>query len=374
MGSKELNILHIDTEKYWRGGQQQVVYLHSGLVNRGINSILVCNNSSELKNKCVAEKLAFVEIKMLGELDFIAAYTISKLCKEKKITIIHAHSAHALSIGLLVKFFFPSVVLIGVRRVDFPIKKNFFSRGKYRSKKINKIVCISDFIKSVLLSDGIDKEKLITIRSGVDIRKFDYVIPESNFRKDLDIMPDNILLGTVAAFAGHKDYPNLLQAFKIVRNEINNVKLCIVGDGPLKKEVKELADKLGIRDDIIFTGFREDVGKFLKSFDLFILASKKEGLGTSIIDALSVGLPIIATNTGGIPELINNGQNGLLVESKNSNSMAKAIISLIKNTEKRKLLGQNAFASAEKFSIENTIINNISMYKMMLENFEFDEK
>ncbi len=152
----------------------------------------------------------------LVSLIFLPHIKIAQFCKINKMAILQAHSAHALSIGLLVKLFIPSLILIGVRRVDFSIGKNKLSKLKYNTKLVNSIICISDFIKSVLIKDGVDINKLVTIRSGVDINKFKSVIPSESFRKNLGVNENELLIGTVAAFAGHKDYPNLLRAFAIV--------------------------------------------------------------------------------------------------------------------------------------------------------------
>jgi glycosyltransferase involved in cell wall biosynthesis len=364
--TRELNILHIDTEKYWRGGQQQVFYLHKYLVGKGINSLLISNKSSELSQYCKKETLPFYEINIVGELDIYAAYKISKYCKKNNIDIIHAHSAHALSIAIIAKHFYPFPKLIGVRRVDFPIRKNLFSRLKYNNSKICKIIAISDFIKKVLILDGIDENKIMTIRSGTDIHKYDKVSPDIHFRERYGIGENDIILGTVAAFAGHKDYPNLLNAFRLVKKEFVNTKLICAGDGPLFDEMKNLAIELSINKDVVFLGFRNDIGQLLKVFDIFILASKKEGLGTSLIDALAVGLPIVAARSGGIPELIEHNKNGILVEAKNHDQLAETLIELMKNKEKQELLSISAKESALRFSIEKTVEQNIELYKNLL--------
>lgn len=364
--AEELNIIHIDTEKYWRGGQQQAFYLHKGLIKRDIKSLLICNLNSELKNKCENSNLPFAEISMFGEADLIAAYKISKICRKNKFNILHAHSAHSLSIAIMVKYFCPNVKLIGVRRVDFSVNKNYLSKLKYNSKKIDKIICISEFIKTVLLKDGINSDKLVTVRSGVDINKFNKIKPSKDFREKLDVKSDEILLGSIAAFAGHKDIPNLLRAFKIVSEKLDNVKLCLVGDGKLKDEIKQLIDELYLVKKVILPGYQQNVGEYLKSFDIFVLSSKKEGLGTSIIDALAVGLPVVATRAGGIPELIENNTNGVLVDIKNSNLLAGAIIELASDKNKMTELGNNAKQSAKKFSIDETINKNINEYKKLI--------
>ncbi|MBK7104085.1 MAG: glycosyltransferase family 4 protein [Ignavibacteriae bacterium] len=356
-----MNILHVDTEKYWRGGQQQVLYLHEGLIKQGISSLLICNKNSEIKNRCIEKNLPFIEINILGELDLFSAYKISKLCKANTIDIIQAHSAHALTIAIIAKLFYSKLKLIAVRRVDFHIRKNILSKLKYSNKKVDKIVCISEFIKKVLMEDGIDENKLLSIRSGTDVNKFDNISVDDKLMKTLKNNSDTFLIGTVAAFAGHKDYPNLLKAFKIVKAKYENAKLCIVGDGPLKNEIENIARKLNIYYDIYFVGFQNDIGMYLKIFDLFVLSSKKEGLGTSIIDAMSIGLTIVATNTGGIPELIKNYHNGILVEPKNPNDLSKAIIELIENKVLRKLVSENA----KKDSVNYSIDKNIEQYKKL---------
>lgn len=100
---------------------------------------------------------------------------------------------------------------------------------------------------------------------------------------------------------------------------------------------------------------------------MFVLASKKEGLGTSLIDAMAVGLPIVSTNTGGIPELIKNGENGILVDPQNPTQLANAIIDLINNSDKRNKLSENSLRYANEFSIETTINKNISLYKSLID-------
>lgn len=366
MAPGELKILHIDSERSWRGGQQQVFYLHEALIKQGYKSVLACNVSSELSKKCLEKSLPFLKVKMRGEWDIFASYKLANYCKKNNINILQAHSAHALSIALIAKLFYSQVKLIGVRRVDFHIKKNFFSQLKYNNTRIDKIVCISEFIKKILIEDGVEEEKLYTIRSGTDINKFSKAESSIELKRKLSIEEEDIVLGTVAAFAGHKDYPNLINAFKLISQQKQNVKLCLIGDGPLKKNIENMVNELKLNEDIIFCGFQEDVGQYLKMFDIFILSSKKEGLGTSLIDALSIGLPIVASESGGIPEIIDNGNNGILVEPKNSKRLAEAIINLIDDKEKRKGLSEKALKSVKQFSIETTVEKNIELYKYLL--------
>ncbi|MEN8243862.1 MAG: glycosyltransferase family 4 protein, partial [Thermodesulfobacteriota bacterium] len=231
---------------------------------------------------------------------------------------------------------------------------------------LDRIVCISDQIRKVLLADGIPARKLQTIHSGVNVRRFDGVSPPDDFRKKLGIPDDHILVGTMAAMADHKDYPNLLHAAEMVCRRTENISFCAVGRGPEEARIHKLAESLNLGERFIFTGFRKDVGNFLKSYDIFVHASYLEGLGTSILDAQSVGLPVIATRTGGIPEIVDHDTTGILVPPRDSRSLAEAICELADDAPRRRRLGEAARHAVEEFSIEKTVDRNIEMYKDLL--------
>lgn len=367
MGKDTVSILHIDSERGWRGGQQQVIYLLQGLLERKIITSLVCQPSSRLEDFCIAHDLPFHPVRMLGELDGLAAFKIAGIARRLKFNILHLHSAHAISIGLLTKFLYPNPKLIGVRRVDFNIRNHIFSRMKYKSRFINRIVCISDGIKKVLLEDGIPLEKIVMIRSGIDINKFSQIQDDNGIRERHKIPENHKIIGTVAAMAGHKDYPTLLQAASVVVQKVPNVTFLAVGHGPDVERIKKLHQELQLEERFLFSGSQEDVGPFLKSFDIFILASKMEGLGTSILDAQSVGLPVIATQTGGVPEIVQHNQNGLLVPPQNPAALADAIIELINNEPRRISLGKKAKDNVQNYSIDKTIDETLLLYQELLQ-------
>jgi glycosyltransferase involved in cell wall biosynthesis len=370
MAVQKTKVIHIDTELGWRGGQQQVIYLHKSLCDKGFHSNLICNPNSALHQKCIESNLPVTPIRMRGEVDFFSALKVSRLVKSEKVDIVQCHSGHAQSIGILSKLFYKQVKLITVRRVDFNIKKNLLSRIKYTTNLIDKIVCVSHNIKNVLIQDGIPEEKLEVIHSGVDLNRFKFPNKSSNIRKEYNLGDDDILIGTVAAFVGHKDYNNLIHSAKIVLQSFPRVTFIAVGDGNELKQMKELTKQLVIEDNFIFTGYREDVLDLLHSFDIFVLASKKEGLGTSVLDAQAAGLPIVATNAGGIPEMIENGVNGLLVEKQNSGALANGILKLISDADLIKKISSGAKISVEKFDIRNTMNKNLILYRKLIDELE----
>ncbi|NOX67514.1 MAG: glycosyltransferase family 4 protein, partial [Chlorobi bacterium] len=135
-----------------------------------------------------------------------------------------------------------------------------------------------------------------------------------------------------------------------------------------RNKIKELHNKLNLGEKFIFTGFQNDVGKYLLLFDIFVLASKKEGLGTSILDAQSLGLPVIATNTGGIPEVVKHNINGILVNPQSPQELASAIINLADDKAKRDELGKNAKESVKDFDINLNMKKHIDLIKDLLDD------
>jgi glycosyltransferase involved in cell wall biosynthesis len=361
---KEIKILHIDTQKTWRGGQQQAFYLHQGLIAKNYTSIMICQPDSPMAKRCLEQKLPFQEIKMRNEADLIAASKISALIKKNQYNIIHCHSAHAQMLGIIIKLFFPKLILIGSRRVDFPIRSNFFSKFKYNSSLLNKIVCISQNIKNVMLSSKISPEKLHLIHSGINTHKFENLNPP--IPSELNVIKEKKIVGTIAALTGHKDYPTLLKTAKILTEKRNDCVFIAVGDGKDKDEILELKNQLMLNDNFIFTGYKSNVADYLLHFDIFVLSSKLEGLGTSVLDAMAANIPVVACSSGGIPEMITPNFNGLLAQKENPADLAEKLEFALDHPDELAVMTKNAKISVEQFSIENTINKNIELYKSLL--------
>lgn len=366
MDVSEIRVLHVDSERGWRGGQQQAAYLFERMHAMGCHTAMVSRPGSAMESWCRERDLPFYPVSMHGELDVSAGYRIARLCRKQGFTVLHLHSAHALATGLWTKLFFKNLRLVAVRRVDFPIKKNRFSRFKYTTDLLDRIVCISHGIRNVLLAGGLEEHRLVTIHSGVDLKRFEAVSVSEDFRKELNIPEGHLVVGTVAALASHKDYPNFLRAAARIVETHDLVTFCAVGDGPDEKTIHDLARELGLERRVIFTGFRKDVGRFLKIFDVFVLASNLEGLGTSILDAQALGIPVVACRTGGIPEAVYDDDNGILVPPGDSDALAQAIADLLDHPEKRTRMGSRALETVRNFSIETTVEKNLDLYRQLL--------
>lgn len=341
-----LTVLHIDFEKTWRGGQQQLFWLVEGLNRSGDKNFVLCRPGSALSARLKENGAVWFAVRPLFELDLIAAYKTAGLINTLKPDVIHLHSAHAHTIGIMAaKISRHKAKVVVSRRVDFPIK----NRCKYHWA--DRIIAISNGVKNVLLSDGIPEEKISVVHSGVDLNRFDKV-EGSYLYRELGIQKGQPVVGIVAALAPHKDHRNFLKAARLVKKEIPDSVFAIVGAGRLKKDLTDFADSLGLSGSTIFTGFRNDVPELLSIFSLFVLSSYLEGLGTSLVDAMASGLPIVATNVGGIPEVVADGLNGYIVPPRDHQRLAEKIIRILKDEDLKKKFSARSKLLSRNFSKE----------------------
>jgi glycosyltransferase involved in cell wall biosynthesis len=179
----------------------------------------------------------------------------------------------------------------------------------------------------------------------------------------MGIPGDRIVVGTVAAMARHKDYPNLLEAARIVVSKREDVAFYAIGNGPEESRIRRAARRLGISGKFIFAGFQENPQDHLAGFDVFVLASRREGFGGAAVEAQAAGLPVVACRTGGLPEVVCHGRNGLLVPPRNPEALAEAILLLVTDPRLRARLGANGARDAERFSVEVNVERTLQLYE-----------
>ena len=362
-----LGVLHVDTEYGWRGGQQQLAYLSARMNLRHYYNAIVCQPNSRMASFCYKNRINCYPLRMHGELDVWAGIKIARLARKKRFGLLHLHSGHAVTLGIWAKLFNFNLQLIATRRVDFLLQNRLFSRLKYTNPLLSRIVCVSEEIRRIMSFEGVDDHRLTTIYSGVDILKYKEYEPVKDFKAGWGIADNAFIVGTVAAMVGHKDYPTLIKAARLVLDKSPHIVFLAVGDGPLEKEIRLLADHLKLDHRFIFAGYQNNIGDFLKSFDLFVLSSNQEGLGTSILDAQSAGIPVVACSAGGIPEMIQDGINGRLVPKRAPEKLARIILELAGDTSQRRKLAHAAQKSVIDFSIDKTVDRYIELYQSFLQ-------
>ena len=357
---EEKSVLHISTALSWRGGEQQLAYLLESL-EENVEQYVLCAKGSAMEKFCQEKGYRCYAQKKTSGLDLGFALTIKKLCRTLEIDLCHMHDAHAHTFAILAAYLGNKTPLILSRRVDFPIKQKWTSKKKYNHPAIKKILCVSDTIKKITAPDIEDKNKLVTVHSGIDLKKFS--APKGILRKDLKINGDPFLVGNTSALADHKDYFTFLDVAAAVIKVDPTIRFVIMGDGPLAKEIKAYHQKLELSKSVVFTGYRTDIPEILAELDAFLITSKTEGLGTSIIDAFAAKVPVVATAAGGIPELVENEKTGLLCAVKDVECLTKAILRIQNEKGLKEKLTEAASEKVQYFSKEATAANTLKYYR-----------
>ncbi len=363
-------IAHLNTAHTWRGGEQQVLYLASLIQKHGGRQIVIGQPNSELEKKCAENSIPFRAVKIRGEWDILSAGRIVKIIKENKISLLHTHTARAHAVGLMVKKRCPEICLVVSRRVDFPVSGNFFSRRKYLTPLVDRYLAISENVRQVLIEGHVPASRIRIAYSGIDLSRFSKMPDPSYLRKEFRIRPGDIVAGNVAALTDHKDQKTLLDAFSLVRKKKpanEKIRLFILGEGELRESLLAQTRLLGLENAVVFTGFRTDVLSFLSLFDIFVMSSKEEGLGTSVLDAMASGLPVVATCGGGIPEMIDHGQGGLLCNVGDAAGLGDGIDKLADSAQLRKKYAKYNLQKVKKFSCESTFHSTIEAYAELLD-------
>jgi len=358
--------VQIDTARSWRGGQNQVLLTMMGLRQLGHHVVLVAHPDGELRQRA-AEGGEIVALAPKAEVDFSAAWKLSRILRRLAPDVVHAHDPHAVAVASLALSLGspdPPPALVAARRVDFHLKGNSFSRWKYR--QVDCFVCASAAIRQMLLADGVEEARAVTVHEGVDVERIART-PVVDVRAELWLPHDAPVVGNIAALVPHKGQRHLIDAAAIVVREIPDARFVILGDGELKHDLEHQVRTLGLDRRVLLPGFRADAVGLLGGFDLFVMSSVTEGLGTSVLDAMAARRPVVATTAGGIPEVVVDGETGLLVPPRDHTAMAGAIVSLLRDPDQRLRMGEAGFQRVfTRFSAERMVRETAAVYEAVL--------
>ena len=361
-----MRILHISTPTGWRGGEQQVAHLINGLSGEVEQQFIMTPFESELQKR-MEQVVTCIGYQRKGSINFSLARLIKHTCEEYKIDIIHAHDSHAHTAAFLSAVLFGNKTNILLsRRVDFKVSGNLFSKWKYNHPKIKSIIAVSEAIKNILLPVIREKEKITVVYDGIDLSRYDVTINKSELKAQLNIPTGKILIGNLSALANHKDYPTFLRTANELLKQHSNIHFVVAGDGPLREEITNSVKAMGLGAHITFLGFRKDVPQILKLLDVFLMTSKTEGLGSVILEAFACGVPVVATNAGGIPEIVKHNLTGLIAHVGDEIVLAKEVEQILSNAEIKNSLVSNATEFVKHFSVNATANQTKSIYQSLL--------
>jgi glycosyltransferase involved in cell wall biosynthesis len=224
-------------------------------------------------------------------------------------------------------------------------------------------VCASEAIRRMLVADGVPDARTVTVHEGIDLGRVE-AAPPANLHEELWLPHHAPIVGNVAALVPHKGQRHLVEAAAIVVRQVPDARFVIAGEGELREALERQVREHHLEKHVFLAGFRPDVLSVHKAFDIFVMSSVTEGLGTSVLDAMAAGKPVVGTTAGGIPESVVDGETGLLVAPRDPQGLASAIVRLLNDEALRRRMGAAGLARArEKFSAERMVQETLRVYR-----------
>lgn len=357
-------ILYIINDKNFGGGSQHVLDLAGNINRKKFTPIIISTNNDIIKR--LKQKTKNYIVKMKSGFDNNAKDKIRKIIIKEKANIIHLHSTRA---GILVTLVakdleIPIIYTEHLYTKEYQPKNKLIywlqlKTFKNISPNITKVIAVSNAVKDCLIEKKVfPKDKIEVIYNGVAVN----IQPTTH-----NLQQNKIIIGSVGALELIKGYKYLLEAIGIIKEEnreaYNKIQVEIIGEGSKKEKLKNLAQKLKVEDKIRFLGKKENIQELMQNWDLYIQSSLSESFGLALAKAMSMGIPCIATNVGGMAEVMNS-DCGIFVPAKNSEKLSEAIIKLIIDKSLSLRLGKNAHKRiTNKFSLEKMIKKTEELYE-----------
>ena len=387
-------IIHIITRLDMGGSAQNTLRTCVGLSKRKYRVVLVSglsieSNMGDVERRTVDANLGmaakqgvkvFVLPKLIRRIDPVSdarvlASLLRLICRERPM-IVHTHTSKAGILGRLAAWLLRVPVIVHtphghVFHGHFSglLSKTFLIIERIFDKITDRTIALTDGERDDYIRKLVSgPDKLVTIHSGVDVKKFMKPVDDESAKKEsLAIAPDDRVVGTVGWLLPIKGPVYLVKAMQQVWQNHPDVKLMFVGKGKLESELKAMADDMGARDRVLFPGWRDDIHEIMPVFDIFVLPSLNEGMGRVLVEAMAAGKPVVASRTGGIPDLVAEGETGFLVDPGDTNGLAKAISNLLENPDLRHAMGQAGRKRCHQFSEELMVEKLDVLYTKLLQ-------
>lgn len=365
-----LHITHIETGMHLYGGAQQVVYLLNGLANRGINNTLIAPEGSAI-SQAVAKtgNAKVITTSRSGDLSLSFYRQTKAILKRHPCDLVHIHSRRGADTlgGLAAKAAgIPAVLSRRVDNLEHPLAI------RYKYPLYRQVIGISQAICNVLLKQGIKQDQLNCVHSTVDSGVFNTdaasrQTARASLAAQFNIPDSNLLLAVVAQLIPRKGHSHLLSVLPNIIAQQPNISLLIFGQGPEREAIAAKIEQLGLNQQVQLAGFCPQLDKDLPGIDIIVHPAEKEGLGVALLKASAAGVAIIAGRAGGIPEIVQDGKNGLLFDPTNHAQLQSCLEQLIASPALRQQMGSAGIAIAQnQFSIDTMVDGNLAVYRRAL--------
>jgi len=363
------SVLYLITELDVGGAQTALLRLLAGLDRDHFSPTVAClyNGDATVARQIRALGIPVTDLGMTARWRWDAFWRLYRLLRRERPTILHTWMFHANVPGRVLGRLAGVPIIISSERTMGQERRWRYWLNRITDPLTDRVVCVSqrvaDFAARTI---GISRAKLVVIPNGIPLENFEPG-DRSRARTDLGISPTACVVGTVGRLQPVKGTSYLLEAFAHLAPGYAEAILLLVGDGPQRTQLEEMAQRLGVSERVHFLGNRSDVCRLLQAMDVFVLASIWEGMPNAALEAMAVGLPVVATAVGGTPEAVADGETGLLVPSRDPDALAQAIARLLRDPELWRKMGQAGRRRVEQhFSVEQMVRRTESLYEELL--------
>lgn len=358
------------------GGAEKILYHTVTGLDYNQYSVSVCSlkEKGEIAKELEKKSIEVHSLHMTSEERFlgwltstIALLKLFSYLRRLRPTIVHSFLFRANILARIAGYLTGVPIIISSIRVMGGEKEYFHFLERMTSFMVDRYVTVSESMKRYIINKSkIPVGKISVIYNGVNTKSHDS-LQMQDVKLPFDIEAKDKILMTVGRLHRQKGHRYLFQAISKVQKKIPEVKLLVIGEGEEENNLKNLAESLDLTDQIIFAGLRFDVEKILSIAELFILPSLWEGMPNALLEAMAAGKPVVATDVGGIPELVVHGETGLLVSPEDSDALADAIIDLLQDRLKAKEMGEAGRVRVEEnFNISETLVRTENLYRELL--------
>lgn len=287
--------------------------------------------------------------------------------RERNVTIWHAHDYKSNLLGLVVNRYHPMrLVTTAHGWVNFDGMTPFYYwlDKKFFLPSYEKIICVSSTVMEQAIAGGTPKSKCVIIDNAIDHHQFSRCRGVDQAKsEDFGFDREQLVIGSIGRLSPEKGFDLLIKAMSELIKKGINVKLVIAGEGPEKNNLQNLIDDLGISDSVSLLGYCQDTISFYEALDIFVLSSHREGLPNVVLEAMAIGVPVVATNVDGVPKIITDGADGLLVPPGDFSEIGKNLSRLIQNPSLRANISKRCVETIrEKWSFHNRMKNVANLY------------
>jgi glycosyltransferase involved in cell wall biosynthesis len=364
----QLTIAHVDTELEFSGGQVQVFLLMEGLARAGVRNVLFCRAGSVEERLARERSIAVITVPMRGDWQITAISRLARGFVAEGVDLVHLHTGRANWLGgwAARRAGLPA---ISTRRMDRPIRRGRWSTKLY-GELVQRAVAISPAVSRLLAEGGVPAERIVTIYSSVDPDDLQPSRERGVVRSELGARATEVVLLALAQLSRRKGFDVLLQALARLADDdtLPPWRCWLAGAGEVGSALQKQAAALGLGERVHFLGARSDAPDLLAAADVFVMPSRAEGLGVAALEAMTAGLPVIASRVGGLADVVVPGETGQLVPPEDPAALAVALADLLQDADQRRRLGAaGALRVEDHFSAQTMVERYLALYREVLQ-------